>query len=88
MLQFATLRFRSLAIFQQGGIVFIGFIVLACELRRMSRAIQRVEAAGITEVILYFNFGAYSHTNTRRMMERFAREVMPHFTAPPVAVSV
>ena len=38
-----------------------------------------VEAAGIEEVILYFNFGAYSHTNTRRMMERFAREVMPHF---------
>ena len=39
-------------------------------------------------VILYFNFGAYSHVNTRRMMERFARDVMPHFAAQPVTVGV
>ncbi|HZP25433.1 MAG TPA: LLM class flavin-dependent oxidoreductase [Dehalococcoidia bacterium] len=41
--------------------------------------LKRVEAAGIEEVILYFNFGAYSHVETMRMMERFAKQVMPHF---------
>jgi hypothetical protein len=46
--------------------------------------LQKVEAAGIAEVIR--NFGAYSHTDTRRMMERFAHEVMPHFASQPAAV--
>ena len=31
------------------------------------------------EQILYFNFGHFSHQETLRSMERFAREVMPHF---------
>ncbi|HXG35621.1 MAG TPA: LLM class flavin-dependent oxidoreductase [Dehalococcoidia bacterium] len=42
-------------------------------------SLKKVEEAGIEEVILYFNFGAYSHKETMRMMERFARDVMPHF---------
>jgi hypothetical protein len=50
--------------------------------------LKQVEAAGIEEVILYFNFGGYSHADTRRMMERFAREVMPHFVAAPASVSI
>jgi alkanesulfonate monooxygenase SsuD/methylene tetrahydromethanopterin reductase-like flavin-dependent oxidoreductase (luciferase family) len=49
--------------------------------------LKKVEAAGIEEVILYFNFGGYSHAETRRMMERFARQVMPHFAAQPASVS-
>ena len=28
-------------------------------------------------------FNSVSHANTRRMMERFAHEVMPHFAAQP-----
>jgi alkanesulfonate monooxygenase SsuD/methylene tetrahydromethanopterin reductase-like flavin-dependent oxidoreductase (luciferase family) len=42
---------------------------------------EAVEAAGIEEVICYFNFGLLSHADTVRQMERVAREVMPHFTA-------
>jgi alkanesulfonate monooxygenase SsuD/methylene tetrahydromethanopterin reductase-like flavin-dependent oxidoreductase (luciferase family) len=45
--------------------------------------LKRIEAAGIEEVILYFNVGAYPHADTVRMMERFAREVMPHFATEP-----
>jgi hypothetical protein len=33
----------------------------------------------LEEVILYFNFGGCSHSDTMRMMERFAKEVIPHF---------
>src|SRR5579859_5717891 len=43
------------------------------------RQFERVEAAGIEEVICYFNFGLLSHAETMRQMERVSREVMPHF---------
>ena len=55
--------------------------IVTGDLEQCLATLKKVEAAGISEVILYFNFGAYSHANTRRMMERFARDVMPHFTA-------
>lgn len=48
--------------------------------------LKTVEAAGIEEVILYFNFGGYSHAETRRMMERFAQQVMPYFPTAPAAI--
>ena len=57
--------------------------IVTGDLEQCLATLKHVEAAGIEEVILYFNFGAYSHTNTRRMMERFAREVMPHFAGQP-----
>lgn len=41
--------------------------------------LKKAEEAGIEEVILYFNFGGYPHRETMRMMERFAKEVMPYF---------
>ena len=41
------------------------------------------EALGFNSVWVPEHHGAYSHTNTRRMMERFAREVMPHFAGQP-----
>jgi alkanesulfonate monooxygenase SsuD/methylene tetrahydromethanopterin reductase-like flavin-dependent oxidoreductase (luciferase family) len=41
--------------------------------------LQRVEAAGIEEVICYFNFGLLPHAATLVQMERFAAEVMPAF---------
>jgi alkanesulfonate monooxygenase SsuD/methylene tetrahydromethanopterin reductase-like flavin-dependent oxidoreductase (luciferase family) len=49
-------------------------------------ALKRVEEAGIDEVILYFHFGAYGHAETMRLMERCARDVLPHFEAAPAAV--
>jgi alkanesulfonate monooxygenase SsuD/methylene tetrahydromethanopterin reductase-like flavin-dependent oxidoreductase (luciferase family) len=42
---------------------------------------EQVEAAGIEEVICYFNFGLLPHSETVRQMERLAREVMPRFAA-------
>ena len=41
--------------------------------------LKRCEEGGICEVILYFNFGELGHRDTLKAMERFAREVMPHF---------
>ncbi len=39
-------------------------------------------AGGISEVILYFNFGQLGHRDTLKAMERFAKEVMPHVASP------
>jgi alkanesulfonate monooxygenase SsuD/methylene tetrahydromethanopterin reductase-like flavin-dependent oxidoreductase (luciferase family) len=43
------------------------------------RQFEQVEAAGIEEVICYFNFGLLPHAETMHQMERVSREVMPHF---------
>jgi hypothetical protein len=48
--------------------------------------LKRCEEGGIAEVILYFNFGELSHRDTLAAMERFAREVMPHFAERPQPV--
>ena len=40
---------------------------------------ERIEAAGIEEVICYFNFGLLSHAETLDQMRRVSTEVMPHF---------
>jgi hypothetical protein len=42
-------------------------------------ALKKCEAAGIEEVILYFDFGGLSHAETLKAMERFATSVLPHF---------
>jgi alkanesulfonate monooxygenase SsuD/methylene tetrahydromethanopterin reductase-like flavin-dependent oxidoreductase (luciferase family) len=41
--------------------------------------LKRVEAAGVEEVICYFNFGGLPHDKTLAQMERFSREVLPSF---------
>ena len=38
-------------------------------------------AAGIAEVILYFNYGRIPHAMVKEQMERFMRDVAPHFAA-------
>ena len=38
-----------------------------------------VEAAGFSEVILYFNVGMKLHTQVKEEMDRFMREVAPAF---------
>ena len=45
--------------------------------------LRRVEAAGISEVICYFNFGLLPHAATLGQMRRFAAEVMPAFQSEP-----
>ena len=53
------------------------------------RQFEQVEAAGVAEVICYFNFGLLPHEETLRQMERVSREVMPHFAGArePAAVA-
>jgi alkanesulfonate monooxygenase SsuD/methylene tetrahydromethanopterin reductase-like flavin-dependent oxidoreductase (luciferase family) len=46
---------------------------------QVTEQLKRVEAAGIDEVICYFNYGAHPHAESLVQMERFAAEVMPHF---------
>jgi alkanesulfonate monooxygenase SsuD/methylene tetrahydromethanopterin reductase-like flavin-dependent oxidoreductase (luciferase family) len=46
---------------------------------RIAESLKKVEAAGIDEVILYFNVGLKPHGQVKDEMARFAAEVMPHF---------
>src|SRR3954447_17940533 len=62
--------------------------IVAGDAAHCVEVLKRVEAAGIEEVILYFNYGAYPHADTVRMMERFARDVMPHFAPDPAPTGV
>ena len=41
--------------------------------------LKKVEAAGFSEVILYFNVGMKPHTQVKEEMDRFMREVAPAF---------
>ena len=41
--------------------------------------LKSCEEVGLSEIILYFNYGELDHKETLRAMERFAKEVMPHF---------
>ncbi|HXD13820.1 MAG TPA: LLM class flavin-dependent oxidoreductase [Xanthobacteraceae bacterium] len=41
--------------------------------------LKRVEAAGVAEVILYFNVGMKPHAQVKEEMDRFMREVAPAF---------
>jgi hypothetical protein len=42
-------------------------------------SLKRVEAAGIEEVILYFNVGCKPHNLVKEQMHRFMEQVAPHF---------
>ncbi len=46
---------------------------------RIADTLKKVEAAGFAEVILYFNVGLKPHTQVKEEMDRFMREVAPHF---------
>jgi alkanesulfonate monooxygenase SsuD/methylene tetrahydromethanopterin reductase-like flavin-dependent oxidoreductase (luciferase family) len=41
--------------------------------------LKKVEAAGVAEVILYFNVGMKPHAQVKEEMDRFMREVAPAF---------
>jgi alkanesulfonate monooxygenase SsuD/methylene tetrahydromethanopterin reductase-like flavin-dependent oxidoreductase (luciferase family) len=46
---------------------------------RIAETLKKVEAAGFSEVILYFNVGLKPHGQVKEEMDRFMREVAPHF---------
>ena len=46
--------------------------------------LRDVEESGISEVILYFNYGLKPHAMVKDQMRRFMRDVAPAFAAPPV----
>jgi hypothetical protein len=48
-------------------------------------SLKRVEAAGISEVILYFNVGNKPHAIVQEQMQRFMEEVAPHFQGKHIA---
>jgi alkanesulfonate monooxygenase SsuD/methylene tetrahydromethanopterin reductase-like flavin-dependent oxidoreductase (luciferase family) len=46
---------------------------------RITDTLKKVEAAGFSEVILYFNVGLKPHAQVKEEMDRFMREVAPAF---------
>lgn len=46
---------------------------------RLTDILKNVEACGFDEVILYFNVGMKPHKQTKEEMDRFMKEVAPHF---------
>jgi hypothetical protein len=45
----------------------------------ITETLKKVEAAGFSEVILYFNVGLKPHNQVKDEMDRFMREVAPAF---------
>jgi alkanesulfonate monooxygenase SsuD/methylene tetrahydromethanopterin reductase-like flavin-dependent oxidoreductase (luciferase family) len=50
---------------------------------RITEILKKVEAAGFSEVILYFNVGLKPHEQVKEEMARFMHEVAPNFAAAP-----
>jgi hypothetical protein len=48
----------------------------------ITETLRKVEAAGFSEVILYFNVGLKPHAQVKDEMQRFMREVAPAFEGP------
>src|SRR6476659_8551781 len=53
--------------------------VLLGNSQSITDTLKKVEAAGFSEVILYFNVGMKPHNQVKEEMDRFMREVAPHF---------
>ncbi|MFL5045224.1 MAG: LLM class flavin-dependent oxidoreductase, partial [Xanthobacteraceae bacterium] len=53
--------------------------VLLGSASRITDTLKKVEAAGFSEVILYFNVGLKPHAQVKEEMDRFMREVAPTF---------
>jgi hypothetical protein len=47
----------------------------------ITETLKKVEEAGFSEVILYFNVGLKPHPQVREEMDRFMREVAPAFAS-------
>jgi hypothetical protein len=53
--------------------------VLLGSTQRITDTLKKVEAAGFSEVILYFNVGLKPHQQVKDEMDRFMAEVAPAF---------
>jgi alkanesulfonate monooxygenase SsuD/methylene tetrahydromethanopterin reductase-like flavin-dependent oxidoreductase (luciferase family) len=53
--------------------------VLLGNSQQITDTLKKVEAAGFSEVILYFNVGMKPHNQVKEEMDRFMREVAPNF---------
>lgn len=53
--------------------------ILAGSPQKIIDDLKSVEAAGIAEVILYFNYGLKPATMVTEQMDRFMRDIAPHF---------
>jgi alkanesulfonate monooxygenase SsuD/methylene tetrahydromethanopterin reductase-like flavin-dependent oxidoreductase (luciferase family) len=53
--------------------------VLLGNAESITETLKKVEAAGVSEVILYFNVGLKPHSQVLEEMDRFMREVAPSF---------
>jgi alkanesulfonate monooxygenase SsuD/methylene tetrahydromethanopterin reductase-like flavin-dependent oxidoreductase (luciferase family) len=53
--------------------------VLLGNAQAITDSLKKVEAAGFSEVILYSNVGMKPHQQVKEEMDRFMREVAPHF---------
>jgi hypothetical protein len=53
--------------------------VLLGNSQAITDSLKKVEAAGFSEVILYFNVGLKPHNQVKEEMDRFMREVAPNF---------
>ncbi|MCX7313864.1 MAG: LLM class flavin-dependent oxidoreductase [Hyphomicrobiales bacterium] len=53
--------------------------VLLGNSQQITDSLKKVEAAGFSEVILYFNVGMKPHNQVKEEMDRFMREVAPQF---------
>ncbi|WP_087974766.1 LLM class flavin-dependent oxidoreductase [Oceanobacillus rekensis] len=60
--------------------------IIVGEVDYVVEALKKVEASGIEEVIIYFDFGVISHEETLKSMERFSKHVMPHFEKSKVTI--
>jgi alkanesulfonate monooxygenase SsuD/methylene tetrahydromethanopterin reductase-like flavin-dependent oxidoreductase (luciferase family) len=56
--------------------------VLLGSAAQIADTLAKVEAAGLDEVILYFNVGLKPHAQVKDEMARFAAEIAPAFAAP------
>jgi hypothetical protein len=54
--------------------------VLLGNTQAVTDSLKKVEAAGFSEVILYFNVGMKPHNQVKEEMDRFMREVAPNFS--------
>jgi hypothetical protein len=54
---------------------------------RIVETLKKVEAAGFSEVILYFNVGLKPHMQVKEEMARFMSEVAPSFAAAPTRMT-
>ena len=48
--------------------------------------LREVEASGVSEVILYFNYGMKPHDMVKDQMRRFMRDIAPAFSSEELRV--